>query len=692
MALRIAIAGNPNSGKTTLFNALTGSNARVGNWPGVTVEKKEGIYKKKILGQTALLVDLPGIYSTSPYSPEGIIARNYIQNEKPDIVINIVDATNLCRNLYLTTELIEIDTPIVIALNYIDVLEKDNVNFDAMELEKALGVKVVPISAHKKKGLNELMDAAYKTATLRRHAASVLRHSFLGDSIMKISNFLRDLNISSSDYIAVKLLEEDQVLLDSLNINDNAKKTILDIIDNIKKDYEDIEGLVADLRYDFITKNCQCAIKNRKKLKEATKTEKIDKVLTHKVWGLPIFFCIMFLIFFLVFGKFKIAGVTVMMPGALAAYGIEWVVGEIGKLLARFLSFVNASDWAIALVIDGIYGGVGAVFGFLPYILVMYLFISILEATGYMARAAFIMDRAFRKFGLSGKSFVPMLMGFGCSVPAVMGARTLENENERRLTILVTPFMSCGAKLPIWTFLTAAFFEGITATLVIFSIYFLGIAMAVITGVIFLKFVFKKQYTPFVMEMPPYRAPHAKTLLRILLDKFKSFVKRAGTVILISSVIIWFLQSFNFSFTMVANPNDSIMANIGGIFAYIFKPMGFGTWQAAFAILSGFVAKEVVVTTFGTLSGLGDPLENEGLMEQVKAWITSAGIFVSPLAVYCFMVFNLLAPPCFAAIGAISQEVKSKKWTAVILVYQLILAYLISLLIYGLGNLVMLIT
>ncbi|HHW89582.1 MAG TPA: ferrous iron transport protein B [Clostridiales bacterium] len=691
MALRMAIAGNPNSGKTTLFNAITGSNARVGNWPGVTVEKKEGIYKKKVSGQTITLVDLPGIYSTSPYSPEGIIARNYILDEKPDIVINIVDATNLCRNLYLTTELLEIDIPMVIALNYIDVLEKDNVSFDVMVLENALGVKVIPISAHKKKGLDEIMNAAYKAAATKRQARSVLRRFSLGDSISKISSILRELNISSSDYIAIKLIEGDQLLLDSLNLNDDAKKNILDAINKIKKDHEDTEGLIADLRYDFITQNCQCAIKNSKKLKETTKTEKIDKTLTHKIWGLPIFFLIMFLMFFLVFGEFEIAGITVMMPGVLAAYGIEWVIAEIGELLARFLSFVNASDWAIGLVVDGIYGGVGAVFGFLPYILVMYLFISILEATGYMARAAFIMDRAFRKFGLSGKSFVPMLMGFGCSVPAVMGARTLENENERRLTILVTPFMSCGAKLPIWTFLTAAFFEGITATLVIFSIYVLGIIMAVITGVIFQKFVFKKQKTPFIMEMPPYRAPDVKTLLRILFEKFKSFAKKAGTIILVSSVIIWFLQSFSFSFKMVDNPNDSIMAKIGGIFAYIFKPMGFGTWQAAFAVLSGFVAKEVVVTTFGTLSGLGDPLENEGLMEQVKAWITSAGIFVSPLAAYCFMVFNLLAPPCLAAIGAISQEVKSKKWTAVILIYQLILAYLISLLIYGLGNLVMLI-
>ena len=691
MALKFVLAGNPNSGKTTLFNALTGSNAHVGNWPGVTVEKKEGVCKKQVFGQTISLVDLPGIYSTSPYSPEGVIARNYILEEKPDAIINIVDATNLERNLYLTTELLETDIPIVIALNYIDVLEKDNVRLDLTVLEKAFGVKIIPISAFKKKGLDELLEAACQAVSSKKMAESVLRQSIIGEQIKKISESLRNLNIPSSEYVAVKLIEGDKILLDSLIINDDEKKSILNIIESIKKEHEDTEGLIADLRYNYISQHCREATNITKKLKDIARTQKIDKILTHKIWGIPIFLGIMFLMFFLVFGEFEIGGVTIMMPGVLAAYGVEWLVTKIGELLAQFLSFVNASDWSAGLVIDGIYGGVGAVFGFLPYILVMYLLISILEATGYMARAAFIMDRAFRKFGLSGKSFVPMLMGFGCSVPAVMGARTLENENERRLTIMITPFMSCGAKLPIWTFLTAAFFEGITATLVIFSIYFLGIVMAVITGIVFNKFVFKKKTTPFIMEMPSYRAPDIKTLLRILLDKFKSFVKRAGTVILVSSVVIWLLQSFSFNFKMVDDPNDSMMAKIGGIFAYIFKPMGFGAWQAAFAILSGFIAKEVVVTTFGTLSGVGDPLENEGLMEQVKSWIISAGIFASPLAVYCFMVFNLLAPPCMAAIGAISQEVKSKKWTAIILIYQLLIAYLVALLIYGIGQLVMLI-
>lgn len=690
MAFRFALAGNPNSGKTTLFNALTGSNAHVGNWPGVTVEKKEGNYKRKVLGETISLIDLPGIYSTSPYSPEEIIARNYIINDKPDAVINIVDATNLVRNLYLTTELIEIDIPVVIALNFVDVLEKEKIEFDASVLEKALGVKVVPISAHRKKGLDELIKVAIEAASSKSIGTSILEKSTIGNEIKQIQSVLNSLNVFSPVYSACKLLEGDKPLEDSLKLDDNTKQIISDIRTSLNKD-QDIEAVIADYRYEYISSHCQNAIKKTKKLTEMSKSDKADTMLTHRIWGLPIFFVIMFTMFFLVFGEFEIGGVTIMMPGVLLSTGVEWLIGWIGEWLSEFLVYVNASNWSAGLVVDGIYGGVGAVFGFLPYILVMYLFISILEATGYMSRAAFVMDRAFRKFGLSGKSFVPMLMGFGCSVPAVMGTRTLENENERRLTILVTPFMSCGAKLPIWLFMTAAFFEGFTATLVIFGIYVLGIFMAVITGIIFTKIVFKKQSSPFIMEMPAYRAPDVKTLLRILFDKLKSFAKKAGTIILISSIVIWLLQTFNFSFKMVENPDDSMMAAIGGVVAYIFKPMGFGAWQAAFAILTGFIAKEVVVSTFGTLSGVGDPFEEEGLMNQVKTWIVGAGIFVSPLAAFCFMVFNLLAPPCLAAMGTISQEVKSKKWTAIILLYQLALAYIVALLIYGIGNLIMLI-
>lgn len=690
MAFKFALAGNPNSGKTTLFNALTGSNAHVGNWPGVTVEKKEGVYKDKVLGGTILLMDLPGIYSTSPYSPEEIIARNYIINDKPDAVINIVDATNLVRNLYLTTELIEIDIPVVIALNFVDVLEKDKIDFDASVLEKALGVRVIPISAHRKKGLNDLMKAAIEAASTKSASSSILEKSSISKEINQIKDILKPLNVFSPVYTAIKLLEGDKPLEEALNLNDKTKQSISEIRNSLNKDH-DIEAVIADFRYDYISTHCENAIKKTKKLTEMSKSDKADTILTHRIWGLPIFFLIMFTMFFLVFGEFEIGEITIMMPGVLLATGVEWLIGWIGEWLSEFLVYVNASNWSAGLVVDGIYGGVGAVFGFLPYILIMYLLISILEATGYMSRAAFVMDRAFRKFGLSGKSFVPMLMGFGCSVPAVMGARTLENENERRLTIMVTPFMSCGAKLPIWLFMTAAFFEGLTATLVIFSIYVLGIVMAVITGLIFNKFVFKKHSSPFIMEMPAYRAPDIKTLLRIMLDKFKSFAKRAGTIILISSIIIWLLQSFSFSFKMVENPDDSMMAAIGGVIAYVFKPMGFGAWQAAFAILTGFIAKEVVVTTFGTLAGVGDPLEDEGLMNQVKSWLVSAGIFVSPLAAFCFMVFNLLAPPCLAAMGTIAQEIKSKKWTAIILLYQLVIAYVVSLLIYGLGSLIMLI-
>lgn len=692
MALRFALAGNPNSGKTTLFNALTGSNAHVGNWPGVTVERKEGIYKSKVLNELIFIIDLPGIYSTSPYTPEEVVARNYIINERPDAIINIVDATNLARNLYLTTELIETDIPVIVALNFIDVIEKDNIEYDIKILEDALGIKIIPISAFKKKGIDKLITEALEAVKTDKKAKSILHNAAIGKEIKNITDILRSKNIRSPEYTAIKLIEGDKLLFESLNLDEQTRKAISETAKSIAvKEDDDIEAIIANYRYEYITEYCEHAVKKHKKLTEMSKSDKIDAVLTHRIWGLPIFFIIMFTMFFLVFGQFTIAGITIMMPGVLFANGVEFVIGWIGEGLARLLMTVNASDWSAGLVLEGIYGGIGAVLGFLPFILVMYLLIAVLEATGYMSRAAFVMDRAFRKFGLSGKSFVPMLMGFGCSVPAIMGTRTLNNENERRLTILVTPFMSCGAKLPIWLFLTAAFFEGITATFVLFGIYILGIVMAVITGLIFKKFVFKKQPSPFIMEMPEYRVPSIKALGRILFDKFTGFIKKAGTVVLVSTVIIWLLQSFNFSFRMVDDVNDSMMATIGGVLAYIFKPLGFGNWQASFAILTGFVAKEMVVATFGTLSGMGKTLENEGIMEQVQTWIVSAGIFVSPVAVLSFMAFILLAPPCLAAIGTITQELKSKKWTIIVLLYQTAVAYIAALIIYGIGNLIMIV-
>lgn len=687
MSLRFALAGNPNCGKTTLFNALTGSTAHVGNWPGVTVERKEGVYRKS--GKDIKIIDLPGIYSTSPYSPEEIVARDFIVNETPDLIINIVDSTNLERNLYLSTELLETECPMVIALNMIDMIEKEGIKISADKLEEIFGIPVIPISASKKTGISELMEKGEKVALRKfRRASSVLDETPLHTPIKKIQDILKENFIQNTLYYAIKLLDNDKLAAKKLKLDNGVKSKIDKIVNDASKNFDmDIEAVISDFRYKFISKNCSAAIikagakAGSSNIGNLTTSDKIDQVLTNRFFGIPIFILIMALIFILTFND-DFLGIP--MPGVFLQGCMESLIGLFSEGLSGLLTSLGAAEWVHSLIIGGIINGVGAVISFLPQILMIFLFLTIMEGSGYMARAAFIMDRLLRKFGLSGKSFVPMLMGFGCSVPAVMATRTLENEKDRRLTIMLTPFMSCGAKLPIYSLFVAALFPNHQG-LVVLCIYLLGVVMAVISGILLKKFALKGEAAPFIMELPPYRFPTIHSLLLRLWDKLKFFLIKAGTIILSATIVIWFLQSFNFSLQMVEDQAKSIIGIIGSFIAVIFIPNGFGTWQATVAVLTGFIAKEVVVSTLGSLYGTGDVLGDEGALTATIASIQAA---FSPVGALAFMAFNLLAPPCTAAIATISQEMNSKKWTAFTIAYQLGVAWIVSMLIYQVGSLI----
>lgn len=628
MALRYALAGNPNSGKTTLFNLLTGGTARVGNWPGVTVEQKTGTYKRD--GVEAEIIDLPGIYSLSPYSPEEKIASDYLREEKPDVIINIVDATNIERNLYLTSQLVETGIPVVIALNMMDEVKQQGTTINVDLLSAGLGIPVVPIIAIKNNNVDKLMKTAAAAAgTGPSHA----------------------------------LIDQDE------------KKKVIES----NKDVADQEAEIADLRYQVIGEVVSKSVKKNEKGASLSRSDKIDKVLTHRIWAIPIFVVIMLLVFQLVFGDPLIPGTEIPSPGAWLQGLVEDGFGFLTDSLSGALESANAAPWAQAIIINGIMEGVGSVLSFLPQILLLFLFLTILEGSGYMARVAFIMDRICRRFGLSGKAFVPMLMGFGCSVPAVMATRTLENENDRRLTIILTPFMSCGAKLPIYTVMVGALFQS-GGALVIASLYFLGIIIAILSGILLKKFLFKGKAAPFIMELPQYRFPTARNVFSRLWERTKDYVVRAGTIILCSVIVISLLQTFNFRFQVV-DIEDSILASIGNAIKVIFTPNGFPSWQASVAILTGFLAKENVVATLGSIFGASGG-EDAGLSSAIAA----SGIF-TPLTAYAFMVFNLLAMPCMAAVAAVKNEMKSWKWTLFTVLYQTGVAYIVSMLIFQIGRL-----
>ena len=684
MDIRIALAGNPNSGKTTLFNALTGLNQYVGNWPGVTVEKKEGRLKNH---NDVKVVDLPGIYSLSPYTLEEVVSRDYLISERPDIILNIVDASNLERNLYLTTQLTELGLPVVIALNMMDVVKKNGDQIDSKALSKKLGVPVCEISALKEEGIKEAVDTVLKSVkdnkvTIPTHSYSNEIEEVLADITEKaLANVPKEVQ----RWHAIKLFERDSKITEKLNIDPRALSQIENDISKVEKELDDdSESLITNERYLFINNVIDGSYK--KKRKGETTSDKIDKIVTNRFLALPIFAVVMFLVYYIsisTVGTWMTDWVNDCLFGdELSLFGLA--LPGIPAAVTSLLESINCADWLIGLIVDGIIGGVGAVLGFLPQMLVLFLFLAFLEGCGYMARVAFIMDRIFRKFGLSGKSFIPMLIGTGCGVPAIMASRTIENIRDRRMTIITTTFIPCGAKLPIIALIAGALFGG--AWWVAPSSYFIGIIAIVVSGIILKKTkLFSGDPAPFVMELPQYHIPTVSSVLRSMWERGYSFIKKAGTIILLSAIVLWFLQAFGVedgSFMMVEDLNNSILAFIGNLISWIFIPLGWGNWEASVATITGLIAKENVVSTFGILFGFAEVAE-----DGAEIWGTMAQAFTS-LSGLSFLVFNLLCAPCFAAIGAIKREMNDKKWLAIAIFYQCIFAYIVSFMIYQIGSLI----
>ena len=763
MNIRIALAGNPNSGKTTLFNALTGSNQFVGNWPGVTVEKKEGRLKKH---SDVTIMDLPGIYSLSPYTLEEVVARNYLINDRPDAILNIVDGTNLERNLYLTTQLTELGIPVVVAVNMMDVVKKNGDHIQTAELSRQLGCKVVEISALKGAGVMEAAEEAVKAAS---GPATVPQHTFSGAVEHAIAHIeeaaVHNMPAEQQRWYAIKIFERDEKVLAQLKLDKATLAHIEQDIQAAEQEMDDdAESIITNERYVYIASIIKGCYRKKNAGKLST-SDKIDKVVTNRWAALPIFAVVMFIVYFVsvttvgtwatdwandgVFGEgwhlfgigsadYEEAAGEYEAPGAMveafeaaaadagldpaeatdltttaylyddegnvtealpvdyaayeeaaaveepdpAGYGV-WVPG-IPVLIESGLDAVNCVDWLKGLILDGIVGGVGAVLGFVPQMLVLFLFLAFLEGCGYMARIAFVMDRIFRKFGLSGKSFIPMLIGTGCGVPGIMASRTIENERDRRMTVMTTTFIPCGAKLPIIALIAGALFGG--AWWVAPSAYFGGVAAIIVSGIMLKKTkMFAGDPAPFVMELPAYHLPTVGSVLRSMWERAWSFIKKAGTIILLSAILLWFLQGFgveNGRFGMVSDLNNSILAVIGNAIAWIFTPLGWGDWQAAVACVTGLIAKENVVSTFGVLYGGFEEVAENGW----QVWTNMQQHFTA-LSAYSFLVFNLLCAPCFAAMGAIKREMNNGKWTAFAIGYQCVFAYVIAMIIYQIGSL-----
>lgn len=675
MSLNIALAGNPNCGKTTLFNEITGSKQHVGNWPGVTVEKKEGKYKKD-KGMT--IVDLPGIYSLSPYSAEEIVARNYIVEEKPDVLINIIDGKNIERNMYLTLQILETGIPTVVALNMMDEVESSGTKIDIDKISKALGIKVVPIVARNGKNIYLLMNEVKKVSKEKNKELNIYSkdvEDFLADILSQISDNDNHSQNVNPRWRSIKLLEEDPI--ESEKLSSDMKNKIEPIVSKANEKLNgDAEGEIADQRYKFISNVVSKSVKKQVK-KDGTRVEttsdKIDKILTNRIIAIPAFLAIMYGLFKITFGEGPL-GIGVWLQTIVGDF---WD-GPLTEIILNLLQNMGASEWALSLVGDGILAGLGGVISFLPQILVLFLLMSILEDSGYMARVAFVMDKLFRRFGLSGKSFIPLLMGFGCSVPAVMASRTLENERDRKITIAITPFMSCGAKLPIYLMFAATLFTTSNQTLVVYSIYMLGLVVAVISALILSKFVFKGEASNFIMELPQYRIPTLKSVFIHALEKVKGFAIKAGTIILGSTILIWFLSNFNLG--GMCEMEDSILATIGRSIQWIFAPLGFGNWKASVAVVTGWIAKENIVSTFGVLYGASDAIA-EAAMEGSAAIPGVAAAFTKASA-FAYMAFNLLCMPCFAAVGAIKKEMGNWKDTLKTIGFQMLVAWIVAFIVY----------
>ena len=671
MAIKIALAGNPNCGKTTLFNALTGSNQFVGNWPGVTVEKKEGKLKGH---KDVTIMDLPGIYSLSPYTLEEVVARNYLINERPDAILNIVDGTNIERNLYLSTQIMELGIPVIMAVNMMDIVEKNGDKIHIDKLAKKLGCEVVTISALKGTGIKEAADKAVQIA--QKKGAAVPVHEFDKDVEAVIrtveSKLGNDIVNEQKRFFAIKLLEKDDKITEQMKSVPDVSAEIKQLEDKFD---DDTESIITNERYVYISSIIgDCITKNKKSA--MTTSDKIDRIVTNRWLALPIFAVVMWIVYY----------VSVSTVGGFVT---DWtndvLFGEIiPPAIENVLNAIHCADWLQGLILDGIVAGVGAVLGFVPQMLVLFLFLAFLEACGYMARVAFIMDRIFRKFGLSGKSFIPMLIGSGCGVPGIMASRTIENDRDRKMTIMTTTFVPCGAKLPIIALIAGALFNG--ASWVAPSAYFVGIAAIICSGIILKKTkLFAGDPAPFVMELPAYHWPTVSNVLRSMWERGWSFIKKAGTIILMSTIVLWFLMNFGWvdgSFGMLEAEqlNDSILASIGSVIAPLFAPLGWGDWKMAVAAVSGLIAKENVVGTFGILFGFGEVAE-----DGAEIWGQLAGS-LSTVAAYSFLVFNLLCAPCFAAMGAIKREMNNTKWFWTAIGYQTLLAYVVSLCIYQIGN------
>ena len=684
MAIKIALAGNPNCGKTTMFNALTGANQYVGNWPGVTVEKKEGKLKgKKGKGEEIIVTDLPGIYSLSPYTLEEVVSRDYVLKENPDVIIDLVDATNIERNLYLTTQLIETGVPVVIALNMADLLEKRGIKIDTKRLSMLLDCPIIETSALRGEGLDKLIDEAVKVA--KSSKVDLPKEIFSKDMEAAIDEVKGVLPTSVTDdkkrWYAVKFLENDEKVKEAMKLSASGQSLVDTKRQELEKQHDDdMESIVTDERYKFIQKIVNTTVKKAKD--KLTVSDKIDRIVTNRILGIPIFVAVMWLVYY----------VSVTTVGTFVT---DWTndvfVVAIQDFFTNILTSIGAGDLVMGLVVDGIIGGLGAVLGFVPQMAILFLFLSILEDCGYMVRIAFVMDRVFRHFGLSGKSFIPLLISSGCGIPGIMASKTIEQDNDRRLTIMTATFIPCGAKLPVIALMggviageTAGYAE---SSFIAPLMYFIGI-VAVLAAAIILKKTkpFSGKPAPFVMELPQYHIPQVKTVLLHVWERLKGFIIKAGTILFLACVVMWFLGGFGFTdggFGMVEDSADSLMAAIGGVIAPLFAPLGFGEWQPVAASISGFTAKEAIVSTMGVLANVaGDTEDAVNVAQGVASW------FPSTIAAFTFLLFNLLDSPCLAAIATMAQQMQSKKWFWFAILFQNIFAYIVCLIVYQVGSFV----